>query len=99
MKLTSLLFITSFIPVITFKIIARTGDADLARAKIAVIVGLVLAGVQLIMSRINIKHSTYLEWAFLGFLSVGTVWVYAAPEATAALFVKYSTAILYFVLS
>jgi putative sterol carrier protein len=99
MNLKTILFITSFVPVAVFKIIARTGAANLAQAKVATIVGLVLAIVQLLLSRkINNKHTTYLEWAFLGFLASGTAWVYLLPVDTADLFVKNSTTILYFVL-
>jgi putative sterol carrier protein len=98
MSLKTVLFITSFVPVAVFKIIARTGAANLAQAKVATAVGLVLAVVQLHLSRKINKHTTYLEWAFLGFLAAGTFWVYLLPVAVADLFVNNSTTILYFVL-
>lgn len=98
MNIKTVLFITSFIPVAVFKIIARTGSANLVQAKVATVVGLVLAIVQLLLSRHINKYSTYLEWAFLGFLEAGTVWVYLLPVEIADLFVKNSTTILYFVL-
>ncbi|HYA13969.1 MAG TPA: SCP2 sterol-binding domain-containing protein [Syntrophales bacterium] len=94
----TLLFITSFLPVATFKIIARTGDATLMQAKVAVVVGLTLAIIQLAISRKTTKHTTYLEWAFLGFLTAGTAWVYLLPASVADMFVANSTTILYFVL-
>jgi len=72
MKLNKVLFITSFIPVIVFKVVARVGDATLSQAKVAMVVGLILAGIQFILSRQLIKYTTYLEKAFLGFLGVGT---------------------------
>ena len=49
-KLKTILFITSFIPVIVFKVVARVGDATLAQAKVATVVGLILAGIQFILS-------------------------------------------------
>jgi putative sterol carrier protein len=98
MKLTTVLFITSFLPVTVFKTIARVGEATRTQAKIATLAGLVLAIVQLFLSRKVNKQATYLEWAFLGFLICGTGWVYFAPEDIASLFVKNSTTILYFVL-
>ena len=39
-----ILFITSFFPVAVFKVIARIGEASLAQAKLAVTIGLLLAG-------------------------------------------------------
>ena len=98
MKPSNILFITSFVPVAVFKIIARTGAANLAQAKVATVVGLLLAIIQLRLARKIIQHTTYLEWAFLGFLAAGTFWVYLLPAAVADLFVKNSTTILYFVL-
>jgi putative sterol carrier protein len=98
MSWKTILFVTSFIPVAVFKIIARTGAANLAQAKVATVVGLVLAIVQLLSSRKINNHTTYLEWAFLGFLAMGTAWVYVLPVEIADLFVKNSTTILYFVL-
>jgi putative sterol carrier protein len=98
MNLNTMLFITSFVPVAVFKIIARTGAASLGQAKIATVIGLILAVIQLILSRNVTKHTTYLEWAFLGFLAGGTGWVYLAPADIANLFVHNSTTILYFVL-
>jgi multimeric flavodoxin WrbA/putative sterol carrier protein len=100
MKLTpsTILFITSFFPVIAFKVVARVGQATLAQAKIATVLGLILAGIQFALSKRFLKHTTYLERAFLGFLGVGTAWVYLAPAHAASLFVDHSTALLYFVL-
>ena len=98
MNIKTVLFISSFIPVLVFKIIARIGAANLAQAKVATVVGLVLAVVQLILSRKINQHTTYLEWAFLGFLAAGTAWVYLLPIEMADLFVKNSTTIIYFVL-
>ena len=97
-KPQTILFITSFVPVIAFKVIARVGDATLAQAKFAAVIGFVLAAVQLILSKKIIKHTTYLERAFLGFLAVGTTWVYLAPPNASSIFVENSTALLYFVL-
>lgn len=98
MNIKTVLFITSFIPVAVFKIIARTGAANLAQAKVATVVGLVLAIVQVLLSRNINKRTTYLEWAFLGFLAAGSAWVYLLTGEIADLFVKNSTTILYFVL-
>jgi multimeric flavodoxin WrbA/putative sterol carrier protein len=98
LKLKTVLFITSFIPVIVFKVVARVGDATLAQAKFATIVGLILAVVQFILSKKFIDHTTYLEKAFLGFLGVGAAWVYLAPSHVSSIFVQNSTALLYFVL-
>jgi len=98
MKLNKVLFITSFIPVIVFKVVARVGDATLTQAKVAMVIGLILAGIQFILSRQLIKHTTYLEKAFLGFLGVGTAWIYLTPTDVSSLFVDHSTALLYFVL-
>lgn len=98
MKINTILFITSFVPVAVFKIIARIGAANLEQAKIATVVGLTLAIIQFLLSRKIIKHTSYLEWAFLGFLAAGTGWVYFMPVARACIFVNNSTTILYFVL-
>jgi multimeric flavodoxin WrbA/putative sterol carrier protein len=98
LKLKTVLFITSFIPVIVFKVVARVGDATPAQAKFALIVGLILAVVQFILSKKLINHTTYLEKAFLGFLGVGAAWVYLAPSPVSSIFVENSTALLYFVL-
>lgn len=97
-KIKIVLFITSFIPVIVFKVVSRVGDATLAQVKIATLLGLILAGVQFILSKQFIKHTTYLEKAFLGFLGVGTAWVYLTPIHLSSLFVDHSTTLLYFVL-
>jgi multimeric flavodoxin WrbA/putative sterol carrier protein len=97
-KATIILFITSFIPVIAFKVIARVGDATIAQAKFATMVGLILAIVQFILSKKLINHTTYLEKAFLGFLGVGAAWVYWGPSHVSSIFVENSTALLYFVL-
>jgi multimeric flavodoxin WrbA/putative sterol carrier protein len=98
MKLKTILFFTSFVPVIVFKVIARVGDATLAQAKVATVTGLILAGTQFILSKKLIKHTTYLEMTFLGFLGFGTVWVYLTPASVASLFVDHSTTLLYFAL-
>ncbi len=97
-KVKIILFITSFIPIITFKVIARVGDATAGQAKLATLLGLILAVVQFILSKKLIHHTTYLEKAFLGFLGVGTAWVYFAPPHVSSIFVENSTAFLYFVL-
>jgi multimeric flavodoxin WrbA/putative sterol carrier protein len=97
-KTKIILFITSFIPVITFKVIARVGEANLAQAKVATVVGLMLAGIQFILSKRFIKHTTYLEKTFLGFLGFGTAWVYLTPVHVSSLFVDHSTTLLYFAL-
>jgi putative sterol carrier protein len=98
MKLSTILFITSFLPVVTFKTIARVGEANWNQAKIATAVGLVLAIAQIVTSKKVNKQATYLEWAFLGFLACGFGWVYLTPEDIASLFVRNSTTILYLVL-
>jgi len=98
MKLSSLLFVTSFIPTITFKVIARMGEPTLSQARIATVIGLFLAIVQIIISKKVLKESTYLERAFLGFLAAGTLWAFAAPQPIAGLYVDYNTSLLYFVL-
>ena len=76
----------------------RVGEATLFQAKVAAVVGFVLAAIQLILSKQFLKHTTYLERAFLGFLGVGTAWVYLAPAHASSLFVDHSTALLYLVL-
>ncbi len=98
MKLNTILFITSFIPVIVFKVVARVGEATLAQAKLATVAGLILAAIQFTLSKRFIKHTTYLERAFLGFLAIGTAWVYLAPADISSFFVDNSTALLYFAL-
>jgi multimeric flavodoxin WrbA/putative sterol carrier protein len=98
MKLKAILFITSFIPVIVFKVVARVGDATLSQAKVATVLGLILAGTQFILSKRMIKHTTYLEKTFLGFLGFGTAWVYLTPFHISSLFVDHSTTLLYFAL-
>ena len=97
-NLSTILFITSFVPVAVFKIIARVGDADLAQAKAATVIGLVLAIIQFILARKYIKHTSYLERAFLGYLAAGAAWVYLTPDNISYVFVDNSVAILYFVL-
>jgi putative sterol carrier protein len=98
LKPTTILFVTSFIPVIVFKVVGRIGEATLAQAKAATAVGLILAGIQYLLSKKVLKHNTYLEKAFLGFLVVGTGWVYLTPPQFCSLFVDHSTALLYLVL-
>ena len=97
-KIKTILFITSFIPVIVFKVSARIGEATLGQAKAATVVGLILAGVQFMLSKRLTKHTTYLEKAFLGFLGFGTAWIYLTPAHISSLFVDHSIALLYFVL-
>lgn len=98
LKPSTILFVTSFFPVIAFKVLARVGEATVAQAKVAAAVGLILAVIQFILSKRFLKGTTYLEKAFLGFLGVGTAWVYLAPAGASTLFVDHSTALLYFVL-
>ncbi len=98
LKPANMLFITSFIPVIVFKVIARVGEADLTRAKTAAVLGFSLALLQSLISWKYLKHTTYLEKAFLGFLGAGVAWVYLTPPQFSALFVSHSTALLYCVL-
>ena len=90
-----ILMITSFFPVAVFKIIARIGEASLAQAKLALALGLLLAGTQVVLSVKWLGHSTYLERAFLGFLAAGTLWVFFAPPSISSLFVEHSTTLLY----
>ena len=97
LKAHTLLMITSFVPVIAFKVIARTGAADLRHARGAAVVGLMLAAVQYVFSRMLMKRTTYLERAFLAFLAFAAIWVYIMP-ARAELFVTHSTTLLYGVL-
>jgi putative sterol carrier protein len=97
-KLEKVLFVTSFIPVASFKAIARLGDATWGQARIAVVIGFVLAVIQFVSARKILKYNTYLEKAFLGFLLAGTAWVYLLPEKPAHFFVDHSVALLYFTL-
>ena len=97
-RLEKVLFITSFIPVAAFKIIARLGQATWGQAKIAVMIGFFLAAIQYVVARKILRYNTYLEKAFLGFLLAGTVWVYFLPANLAYLFVDNSVALLYFTL-
>ncbi len=97
-KPEKVLFVTSFIPVATFKTIARVGDATWGQARIAVVIGFVLAAIQYLGAKKILKYNTYLEKAFLGFLLAGTVWVYAFPKDLAEIFVKQSVALLYLTL-
>jgi len=97
-KLEKVLFVTSFIPVASFKSIARLGDATWGQARIAVVIGFVLAVIQFATARKILRYNTYLEKAFLGFLLAGTAWVYLLPEKTAHIFVDHSVAFLYFTL-
>jgi hypothetical protein len=98
MKLNKVLFITSFIPVITFKIVARVGEVTLTQAKFAMTIALIFAGIQFILSKRLIKYTTYLEKAFLGFLGFGAAWIFLTPLPLPSSFVDHSTALLYFVL-
>jgi putative sterol carrier protein/putative NADPH-quinone reductase len=100
MKLKShqILMATSFVPIVAFKVISLGGGPSLQNAKVAAVVGLVLALLQAAASRILLKRTTYLERAFVGFLFFGTVWVYAASPGAAMIFMGQFTALLYFVL-
>jgi putative sterol carrier protein len=97
-KLEKVLFVTSFIPVASFKAIARLGEATWGQAKAAVVIGFFLAAIQYVVARKILKYNTYLEKAFLGFLLGGTLWVYLLPENWAHAFVDHSVALLYFTL-
>jgi hypothetical protein len=90
MKSGTILFITSFFPVTVFKVISRVGEASLTQAKIAAVLGLFLAGTQMVISWRLLKHVTYLETAFLGFLGFGTAWVFLTPPQASSLFVQNS---------
>ena len=65
---------------------------------LAVVTGLVLAVGQFLLSRRFLKHTTYLEKAFLGFLGAGTVMIFLSPPQTSSFFVQHSTSLLYLVL-
>ena len=97
-KLDKLLFVTSFVPVAVFKAIARLGEATWGQAKVAVLAGFILAAIQYVSARKVLHYNTYLEKAFLGFLLVGTIWVYTLPPNSAHFFVDHSVALLYFTL-
>jgi multimeric flavodoxin WrbA/putative sterol carrier protein len=84
--------------VIIFKIVSRVGGATFTQAQIATVIGLILAGIQFMLSRQFLKRTTYQEKAFLGFLGFGTAWLYIAPPPFSSLFVDYSTTLLYSVL-
>jgi len=90
MKLNIIIFVTSIIPVIVFKVIARVGEADLAQARLATAVGLTLAIIHFFISKRFVKHTSYLEWAFLGYLALGTAWVYLTPTDISYFFVDNS---------
>ena len=100
MKLTpgAILFVTSFFPVAVFKVLARVGEITPRRVKVAVVTGLVLAVGQFLLSRRFLKQTTYLEKAFLGFLGVGTAWIFLTPPQASSLFVHHSTSLLYLLL-
>jgi putative sterol carrier protein len=93
-----ILFVTSFLPVAAFKTIARVGPATWGQARAAVLIGSILALIQYVTARRVLKINTYLERAFLGFLFVGTFWVYLLPAKPAHLFVDHSVSILYLTL-
>jgi len=97
-KMEKVLFVTSFIPVAAFKIIARVGDATWGQAKAAVVIGFFLAVIQYVSARRILKYNTYLEKAFLGFLLAGTFWVYLLPGDLPHVFVDHSVALLYLTL-
>lgn len=62
------------------------------------VTGFVLAVIQYISAHKILRYNTYLEKAFLGFLLVGTIWVYLLPANLAPFFVQHSVALLYFTL-
>ena len=95
---SKILFVTSFFPVVIFKVLARVGEITPGRVKVAVVTGLVLAGGQYLLSRHFLKHTTYLEKAFLGFLAAGTAWIFLAPAQASMFFVLHSTSLLYLLL-
>jgi len=97
-KAEKVLFVTSFIPVASFKAIARLGEATFGQAKAAVVVGFALAVIQYAAARKILRYNTYLEKAFLGFLLAGTAWMYLFPVDWAPLFVDHSVALLYLTL-
>ena len=97
-KVSKVLFVTSFFPVVIFKVLARVGEITPGRVKVAVLTGLVLAGAQFILSRHVLKYTTYLEKAFLGFLAAGTAWIFLAPPESSSFFLHHSTSLLYLVL-
>jgi putative sterol carrier protein len=94
----AILFVTSFFPVAIFKVLARVGEITQERVKVAVVTGLILAVAQSLLSRRFLKQTTYLEKAFLGFLGVGTAWIFLTPPQASSLFVQHSTSLLYMVL-
>jgi SCP-2 sterol transfer family len=93
-----ILFITSFFPVAVFKVVARVGEATLNQARLAVTIGLLMAGTQMLLARKWAGEATYLERAFLGFLAVGTLWLFFTPPSISSHFVDHSTALLYLTL-
>ena len=97
-KTHTLMMITSFVPVVVFKVIARVGDVTIGQARVAAGLGLILALAQFVAAKKYIKRTTYLERAFLGFLALGLLWLLAAPPGMAMLFVAHSTTLLYLVL-
>ena len=46
----------------------------MTQAKVAMVIGLILTGIQFILYKRLIKYTTYLEKTFLGFLGFGTAW-------------------------
>jgi len=82
MKLKNILFITSFVPVTIFTVLARVNVGTFSQAQIATVIGLILAGIQFIVSKQFLKSTTYLDKAFLGFLGFGTAWVYFTPPVS-----------------
>lgn len=98
MKLKNILFITSFVPVTIFTVLARVRGATFTQAKIATVIGLILAGIQFMVSKQFLESTTYLDKAFLGFLGFGTAWVYFTPSPLSSLFGDHSATLLYSVL-
>jgi putative sterol carrier protein len=62
------------------------------------VIGFILAVIQYGSAHKILRYNTYLEKAFLGFLLVGTIWVYLLPANIAPFFVDHSVALLYFTL-
>jgi putative sterol carrier protein len=94
-KTTIMLFVTSFIPVTVFKTVSRGGAGTLLQARWAILLGFCLALIQFGLSRRFLKHTSYLERAFLIFLASGLGWVFLAPPDRALWFTRYSTFLLY----
>ncbi|WP_051408942.1 SCP2 sterol-binding domain-containing protein [Syntrophorhabdus aromaticivorans] len=97
-RLHIILFVTSFLPVILFKLLSRGGGGTIGQVRTAAVLGFALGIVQFLLSRRLLHHNTYLEKAFLGFLGIGILWIFLAPSEAAGLFALYSTSLLYLTL-